>query len=225
MFRVLFSALYPLNCLSCKTTLVKGEKEFCLSCLSGFKPLDFVAQKHNPIAQLFWGKAYIYFATAVYDYIKSEKLSQLIHIFKYGGNKNIGFLFGEIMAEYFSKINALEDVDIITFVPMHPKKEKKRGYNQAEELAISFANNLNIPVEKLIFRTENTLTQTEKDVYNRFENMFEKFDVLVFEQKLNHILIIDDVITTGATLIACVKLLKEKYNCKVSVFTLAYRDL
>jgi|TARA_B110000261_G_scaffold163360_1_gene209208 ComF family protein len=225
MLHVLFSALYPVNCLSCDIPLVRGEKEFCLVCLSGFKPLCFLAQNYNPIAQLFWGKSSIHFATAVYDYIKSEKLSQLIHIFKYSGNKEIGFLFGEIMAEYFPQINALKDVDLVTFVPMHSKKKKKRGYNQAEELANSFAKKTNIPVRKLIFRTENTLTQTEKDVYGRFENMLGKFNVLAFHKKLNHILIIDDVITTGATLISCAELLKGKYNCKVSVFTLAYRNL
>jgi ComF family protein len=225
MSRVLLSALYPLNCLSCKTALVRSEKEFCISCYCGFKPLDFVTEKHNPIAQLFWGKANIHYATAVYDYIKSEKLSRLIQDFKYNSNKKIGKQFGKIMANFFLEINQFKEVDIVTFVPMHKKKKRKRGYNQAEELAISFSKNSQIPIEKLIFRTENTLTQTEKDVYSRFENMIEKFEVFESNKKFKHILIIDDVITTGATLIACIDLLKAKFNCNVSVFTLAYRDI
>ena len=225
MYRVLISVIYPLNCLSCKTALVVGEKEFCLSCYCAFKPLEFLTEKQNPIAQLFWGKANIYYATALYDYIKSEKLSILIKHFKYNNNKKIGEQFGKIMANYFSDNNNFEKVDIVTFVPMHNKKKRKRGYNQAEELAVSFSKNSNIPIAKLIFRTENTLTQTEKDVYSRFENMVEKFEVIESKNRFKHILIIDDVITTGATLIECVNLLQAKYKCKISIFTLAYRNI
>ena len=225
MWRVLLSTIYPLDCLSCKTELVKGEKEFCLSCRYGFKPLDFSTEEHNPITQLFWGKANIYYATAVYNYIKSEKLSQLIKHFKYNNNKKIGKQFGEIMATYFLSINNLKTVDIVTFVPMHKKKKRKRGYNQAEELAISFSEKSNIPIKKLIFRTENTLTQTEKDVFSRFENMIKQFEVIKLNKKFKHILIIDDVITTGATLIECINLLQSKYNCKISVLTLAFRNI
>tara|TARA_B110000211_G_C13944749_1_gene493364 strand:- start:10 stop:687 length:678 start_codon:yes stop_codon:yes gene_type:complete len=225
MLRVFLGALYPLNCLSCKSALVRGEKEFCLSCYYSFKPLEFLTEKKNPISQLFWGKADIYYATAVYDYIKSEKLSRLIQDFKYNNNKEIGKKFGEIMANFFFEIKYFNTVDIVTFVPMHKKKKRKRGYNQAEELAISFSENAQIPIEKLIFRTENTLTQTEKDVFSRFENMVKKFEVIELNKEFKHILIIDDVITTGATLIACINLLQAQYNCKVSVFTLAYRDI
>ena len=225
MWRDLLSTIYPLDCLSCKIALVRGEKEFCLSCCYGFKPLDFSKEKYNPVTQLFWGKANIYYATAVYDYIKSEKLSELIQCFKYNNNKKIGKEFGKIMANYFLDINNLKTVDIVTFVPMHKKKKRKRGYNQAEELAISFSGNSNIPIKKLIFRTENTLTQTEKDVFNRFENMIKQFEVIKVNKKFKHILIIDDVITTGATLIECVNLLQDKYNCKISVFTLAFRNI
>ena len=224
MWRVLLSTFYPLDCLSCKTALVKGEKEFCLYCYHGFKPLNFSSGEHNPIAQLFWGKANVYYATAVYDYIKSEKLSQLIKHFKYNNNK-IGKQFGQIMANYYLNINDLKTVDIVTFVPMHKKKKRKRGYNQAEELAMSFSKNSKIPVRKLIFRTENTLTQTEKDVFSRFENMVKKFEVIKLNKKFKHILIIDDVITTGATLTECINLLQAKYNCKISVFTLAFRNI
>lgn len=225
MWRVLLSTIYPLDCLCCKTALVKGEIEFCLSCYYGFKPLDFSTAEHNPITQLFWGKANIYYATAVYDYIKSENLSQLIQYFKYNNNKKIGKQFGKIMATYFLNINDLKSVDIVTFVPMHKKKKRKRGYNQAEELAISFSENSNIPIKKLIFRTENTLTQTEKDVFSRFENMIKQFKIIKLKKQFKHILIIDDVITTGATLIECVNLLQAKYNCKISVFTLAFRNI
>ena len=225
MWRVLLSTIYPLDCLSCKTALVKGEKEFCLSCYYGFKPLDFPKEEQNPITQLFWGKANIYYATAVYDYIKSEKLSQLIQYFKYNNNKKIGKEFGKIMANYFLGINNLKTVDIVTFVPMHKKKKRKRGYNQAEELAISFSENSKIPIRKLIFRTENTLTQTEKDVFSRFENMIKQFEVIKVNKKFKHILIIDDVITTGATLIECINTLQAKYNCKISIFALAFRNV
>lgn len=225
MFRAIFNAIYPLNCLSCNSALVTGENEFCLQCESGFPPLKFDSKNNNPISQLFWGQVDIHSATAVYNYIKSENLSQLIHAFKYNGNKNIGSLFSKILAYNFSEINDLHDVDVLTFVPMHNKKKRKRGYNQAEVLTEKLANSISKPSQKLIFRTENTVTQTEKDVFHRFENMDEKFKVNPSDEKYNHILIIDDVITTGATLIACAQLLKTHYNCKVSIYTLAYRDL
>ena len=105
---------------------------------------------------------------------------------------------------------------------MHPKKIKKRGYNQAEELAIGVAKKLNVENQCVLKRSVESVSQTEKGVYERYENMDANFTALYgFEGK--HILLVDDVLTTGATLIACVNAIHEKYDVKVSIVCLAFR--
>lgn len=222
MLRSFLTAVYPLNCLGCERPLSIDENKFCLHCYSGFV---FLSHTTNIVDQLFWGKAHVKRGVSVFSYVKDESLSTLIHAFKYDGNIRLGKALGLLMGEAFQKVRGFSDIDCVSFVPMHRKKKRKRGYNQAEILASEIAKKNNLAGEKLIYRTEKTETQTNQDVFGRYENMDGTFAVFPKKESYSHILLVDDVITTGATLIECVNLLIKEYSCEVSVFTLAYRDI
>lgn len=218
----LLSLFYPLNCLCCKNSLYKGENHFCISCEANFSEnLEPLNNKSN-IAQLFWGKADVTFSGAPFNFLKQENLQQIIHEFKYEGNSNLAKYMGSYLGLKIKDVSELADVDCVSFVPMHPKKIKKRGYNQAEELATGVAKKLNVQTKCVLKRLVESASQTEKGVYERYENMDANFTALHgFEGK--HILLVDDVLTTGATLIACVNAIKKKYDVKVSIVCLAFR--
>ncbi|MDG1518520.1 MAG: phosphoribosyltransferase family protein [Flavobacteriales bacterium] len=208
--------------MCCKNSLHKGENHFCISCEANFSEnLEPLNNKSN-IAQLFWGKADVTFSGAPFNFLKQENLQQIIHEFKYGGNSNLAKYMGSYLGLKIKDVSELADVDCVSFVPMHPKKIKKRGYNQAEELATGVAKKLNVQTKCVLKRLVESASQTEKGVYERYENMDANFTALHgFEGK--HILLVDDVLTTGATLIACVNAIKKKYDVKVSIVCLAFR--
>ncbi|MDC1188248.1 phosphoribosyltransferase family protein [Flavobacteriales bacterium] len=208
--------------MCCKNSLHKGENHFCISCEANFSEnLEPLNNKSN-IAQLFWGKADVTFSGAPFNFLKQENLQQIIHEFKYGGNSNLAKYMGSYLGLKIKDVSELADVDCVSFVPMHPKKIKKRGYNQAEELAAGLAKKLNVETKCVLKRLVESASQTEKGVYERYENMDANFTALHgFEGK--HILLVDDVLTTGATLIACVNAIKKKYDVKVSIICLAFR--
>lgn len=222
MVSELLSVFYPLNCKSCSASLVRGEVHFCLKCELNFAPITKRLKDTEELDQLFWGKVKIEHSSAVFQFLKQEKLQSLIHLLKYKGDKKLARYLGGLMA----KQEVFYGIDYISFVPMHKKKEKKRGYNQGKELAIGYSKECGIPVLDCLIRKEASTTQTEKGVFERFENMEGKFKLKSdLELKgIKHILLIDDVLTTGATLAACATEL-VKHDFKVSVFCLAYRGV
>ena len=218
----LLSVFYPENCKSCQDVLVKGESFFCLHCELNFGEVMHAQYQFSEVEQLFWGKARIESAVAVFQFLKQENLQSIIHEFKYNGNIGLAVRMGEIIGYNSGFLN--QDIDAVSFVPMYPEKEKKRGYNQAQKLAEGFSNVTGITATPLLNRKEDTETQTDKDVFERFENMENKFAVVNLSEEIKHVVLIDDVITTGATLAACANQLTEK-GIKVSLVCLAYRGL
>lgn len=221
MFKGLISSIYPTLCKSCKVPLVKGEEAYCLHCELNFMDIGTAFEKQEELAQLFWGKAKIKNVFVPYQFLKKEKLQSLIHEFKYKGDKKLAYNLGAHLAD---KINIeIVPYSCVTFVPMHPKKQRNRGYNQAEILAKGFADYHGFELKSLILRPEETTTQTDKGVYDRFENMAQQFRVNELN-KLKHVYLIDDVITTGATLVSCANELIAN-GVEVSIVCLAYRGL
>lgn len=216
------SVFYPQNCKCCKVSLVKGELYFCLNCELNFGKIFQNDEEFSEVDQLFWGKVKIESAVAVYQFLKQENLQNLIHEFKYNSNQSLAFKMGEVIG-YNYQFDT-KDIDALSFVPMHSSKERKRGFNQAEKLSQGFSSVTGIKTIKLLKRIENSGTQTAKGVYERFENMEDKFEVLAPLTQIKHVLLIDDVITTGATLAACAKQIVKK-GINVSVVCLAYRGL
>ncbi len=222
-FSDFFNLLYPDLCVVCSENLLRNEQHICLSCLGSIPKTNYHNQPDNPIEKRFWGKVPIYRATAFFFFQKGSSFQKLLHALKYKGNKEIGERIGKYAAVDLLDSPDFCVVDYVIPVPLHPSKYKKRGYNQSEWIAKGLAEVLGVPqnTNTLVRVRENT-TQTKKSVFERYENtegIFECTDNTTFAGK--HVLLVDDVLTTGSTLEACIQALLCCKDIKVSVFTLA----
>lgn len=219
----LLNLFYPRLCLLCKKTLIDGEEQICLHCLSNLSYSHFSVTDNNPAAQLFAGKTPFIHATAFLLFEKGGHVQQLIHALKYYDNKELGWLLGKIAALEYTEKGLFSGVDYLIPIPLHPKKQGKRGYNQAEWIAMGIQSVTNIPINTTaVQRVHSTETQTHKQVYERWKNVQSIFELSKTET-LNgkHILLIDDVITTGATMEACINTLLSTPDIRISIFGLA----
>jgi len=214
---------YPNYCLSCNNSLIKGEKCLCLQCLAKLPKTDFHLQKDNPVEMLFGGRVPIFRATAFYFFHKEGIIQHLIHQLKYKGRREIGNYLGLLFGLALLESEDFQSIDIILPIPLHPHKRKKRGYNQSEFICGGIAKGMKKEYNyNLLVRTMDTKTQTKKSRYNRWENVSQIFKVLQPEKlEGKHILLVDDVVTTGATLEATVQALLEVPNTKISIACLA----
>jgi len=218
-----FNLLYPNLCIVCGENLLKHEYHICITCLHGIPKTNFHLIADNPIEKRFWGKVPVSCSTAFFHFQKGSPFQKLLHSLKYKGNKEIGQILGKYAAiDLLDSVN-FASIDIIIPVPLHPKKYKKRGYNQSEWIGIGLSEILQKPQDtSTLIRVRENSTQTKKTVFERYENtegVFELTDTSILSGK--HILLVDDVLTTGSTLEACIQALLKTEGIKVSVFTLA----
>ena len=220
------SLIFPQLCAACQSSLVANEDIICTDCLYNLPFTNFHQQPDNIVARQFWGKLKIEAAYALYYFNKGGKVQNLIHQFKYNGIQRIGNLLGDIAAKQLKQNPTFAAVDYIVPVPLHKKRLKTRGYNQSERFAEGLALQLNamVDVDSLI-RTTATKTQTHKSRFARFQNMQEVFSIVDPDKLRNkHVLLVDDIITTGSTLEACgIELLKVP-GLKLSIATIAYAE-
>lgn len=223
LFTNLLDLFYPNLCLICGKSLIRGEEMICLSCLHNIPKTNYHLQTDNTVEKRFWGKVPIHRGTAFFFFYKGSPFQTLLHELKYRGNKEIGYLTGKYAAIDLMEVEDFRNVDVIVPVPLHPKKFQKRGYNQSEWIAKGLAKILDKPVDaKHLIRIRENTTQTKKSVYDRYKNtanIFSLTDLTVFQHQ--HVLLVDDVLTTGSTLEACMQVLIETDCIKISVFTLA----
>jgi ComF family protein len=184
---------------------------------------DFHLHADNPVSQLFWGRVPVHHAASYFYFHKGSRVQHLIHQLKYKGREDIGVYIGRQYGRLLQDSPLFGDVSAIIPVPLHPKKLRKRGYNQSEAFARGLARSMvaNVDVYSLI-RKEVTDTQTRKSRFKRWENVSEVFDLpdpSSLEGK--HVLLVDDVVTTGATLESCIQTLLKPANVKVSIATIA----
>lgn len=215
---------YPEFCVACDENLLSQEKVLCTSCLYKLPRTHFHKVSGNPIEQAFWGRQEIERATAYYFFKKASVYQKLLHQLKYHGKSEVGIEMGRQFGAEIANEDAFKNVDYIIPVPLHPKKERKRGYNQSEMIAQGMAEFLEGELEtKVLVRKTYTETQTKKERYERWENVKEVFGCK-YPEKIEgkHVLLVDDVMTTGATLEGCTLVLKDAANVKVSVACLAY---
>jgi len=222
----LISLVYPRICLACGNSLVKSEQVICISCNFHLPKTNFHLERENMVSKLFWGRVNIQNAASYYYFQKGGKIQHLIHQLKYNNRKEVGIYIGKQYGAELKKSQLFGNIDVIIPVPLHKKKLKQRGYNQSEIFAEGLADSLNVKVYKdILFRAVETDSQTRKSKFNRWENVKEIFqlkntDIL----KGQHILLADDVVTTGATIEACATTLLEIPGTKVSVVTIACAD-
>jgi len=173
--------------------------------------------------QVFWGKVRLEHACAFFFFSKGSRFRKLLHKLKYYGKKEIGIVLGRRFGMELRESPFYQTVDTVIPIPLHPKKLRKRGYNQSEQIAIGLATTTAWELDtKSVVRKQHTETQTRKNRMERWENVSEVFVVRYPELiKGKHVLLVDDVITTGATIEACAARLLEVEGCRVSVATLA----
>jgi len=187
---------------------------------------NFHLQDDNIVARQFWGKLNIEAAYALYYFAKGGKVQNLMHHFKYKGVYRIGNLLGNIAGEQLMRTDAFANADYIIPVPLHKSRLKQRGYNQSKCFADGLAQKLAAKVtENNLVRIKATETQTHRSRFVRFENMQEVFKVVNPKKLENkHVLLVDDIVTTGSTLEACgIELLKIP-GLKLSIATIAYAE-
>lgn len=220
------SLLFPRCCVVCGSPLAKGEECICAMCNMNLPRTDYHLQKDNPVEQLFWGKVPLERATSFFFYRKGSDFRQILHQLKYGGRKEIGAIMGRYMASELLASGFFEGVDVIIPVPLHKRKQRIRGYNQSEWIARGVAAVTGIPInDESVVRRKNTDTQTRKSAFERWENVDGIFELNHSESLVGkHILLIDDVLTTGATTVACISSLMEIEGMRISVLTLAMAE-
>ena len=218
---------FPRLCSGCGNDLFGVEEMLCIECIDKLPTTNFHLHLNNPVEKIFWGRLPLAGASSYLYFTKDSLLQHLLHAFKYNGDKEIGFYFGRCMGKSFVQSNRFNDIYGLIPLPLHPKKERKRGYNQAVVLCEGIADIMQIPILKdVIIRPTATQTQTHKNRIRRWENIDGKFLLVQPELiKNKHVLLVDDVVTTGATLESCGLELLETKQTTLSVATLAYTAL
>lgn len=221
-----FHLFYPKLCANCENHLIENETLICTFCRHDLPLTNFLNCTENTVSKIFYGRVSIEKAYSLLFFRKKGITKKLIHELKYKDNEAVGTFFGNWLGEKFAENQQFVNIDCIVPVPLHPKKLRKRGYNQVTKLGESLSNHLKIPfLENILERTSSSKTQTFKARFERFKNSETKFflnNTSVFENK--HVLLIDDVITTGATLEACAKELQKTRDIKVSIVTIAFTE-
>ena len=227
MLQDFISLFYPMICMACGKSLYKYEYCLCTYCIYHLPKTNFHLQEINPVIKLFWGRVNIQAASAYYNFSKGGKIQHLIHELKYHGQKEIGITLGKLYAKDLELSPLFNGLDIIIPIPLHPKKLRKRGYNQSECFASGLSKMLNIGVDtKNVYRAQASETQTKKTRFNRWKNVEDIFKIKEAEKlEGKHILLVDDVITTGSTFEACAQALLGIRNTKVSVAAIAYAQM
>jgi len=226
MFKSLLHLFFPPTCAGCKTILIANENVICTSCRHEMPLTQHHLNPENDAYKKFYGRIPVEHVSALVYFHKKGIVQELIHSLKYRGQEAIGTVFGEWYAEELKNIPVLSTVDTIIPVPLHPKKLRERGYNQVTEFGNLLAKSLQIPINtSILFRQVYSKTQSQKNRLGRTEGIDTIFDVSFDEKDHNkHFLLIDDVITTGATLEVCAKALLKIPGTKISIVCMAMAD-
>ena len=215
----------PRLCVVCGHRLAPTERSLCGVCLFHLPRTDFHQKPlDNPMAQLFWGLAPIEKAAALFYYHPHSETAQLVYRLKYNNRPDIGEDMGRMMANELQATDFFSDIDVLLPVPLASKRLRQRGYNQSEQLAIGISDITHLPiVSKVLRRKHFQQSQTTLNRWQRQENVTDTFQLK--EERLlqgKHVLLIDDICTTGATLIACANVLKDIEDIRISVLTLGF---
>lgn len=223
MLRDFAELFFPELCITCDDRLVSQEKYVCMKCWFDLPVTRFGDDEYNRVAQLFWGRVQVEHAASWFHYRKGSRYQELIHSIKYKGLKELGLLAGRKFAESLAESAVFNSADMIVPVPLHRRKLRKRGFNQSEWIARGISEALEKPLSTgNLHRKIYSQTQTRKSRFERWlnvEGIFGVEDSVQFENQ--HVLLVDDVVTTGSTLEACAFELLKIPGIKVSIATLA----
>ena len=217
-----WDVLMPRTCPACRHALSPGEPYVCRKCLDNLPRTLFETRQFNSMEQLFAGKTPIYRATAYFYYRKRSPYTNIILDTKYRNSPRLGEWFGAYVASQILSSGFFQGIHCIIPVPMHSSKLHKRGYNQADYIAQGISRVTGIPIAHNVVAVMPHDTQTRKSIYDRWKNTQGLFDAVNTQELENkHVLLVDDVVTTGATLLSCAKTIEAVPGIKVSLMTLA----
>jgi ComF family protein len=224
LLRSVLFLFYPPLCVGCSDILISGEKFFCSECLSYFPKKVCLQPRNNPSFNRLSALFCVQRATSCFEYSKGGGIGKnLVVAIKYHGNISAGEWIGAYIGHELLPSGFFDGIDYLVPVPLHKKRRWKRGFNQSEILAKSISSVTDIPVDThVLYRNKNNVSQTKKDASERQQNIrgiFQVKDTAFFKDK--HLLLIDDVLTTGSTLKACAQVLSKCENVRISVLTLA----
>ena len=227
IFKDFISIFYPELCASCGNALTTAEDTLCLDCIFSLPETNFHLHRDNQLEKLFWGKVKIDSAVSMYYYSKGGKIQNLIHKMKYSGYKEIAYYFGKEYGNILIKQDEFKNIDFIIPVPLHKSKMKKRGYNQSEYFAKGLSGLMKIPYNACsLIAMSQSQSQTHKKRYERWQNVKEIFDLTNSDLFTNkHVLLVDDIITTGSTIESCMNVLSEVEGIRMSVASIAFAGI
>lgn len=223
MFANLLNLFFPEVCAGCDSVLLNGETVICTSCRHGLPLTNHLLTPENEAFQKFYGKIPVEFVATLCYFHKKGMVQEMIHKLKYKGQENIGAAMGTWLANDLKSLDIIREVDAIIPVPIHRRRLRERGYNQVHAFGEALSDTLGIPlVEDLLVRKVYSKSQTKKNRAGRSSNSQTVFDIdLRVPTAHKHFLLIDDVLTTGATLEACGRALLQIENARISIVCIA----
>ncbi|WP_031455007.1 ComF family protein [Flavobacterium chungangense] len=223
MLNYLINLFFPKVCAGCHSLLMTNEIVLCTNCRHEMPLTQYYLDSNNEAVKKFYGKIEIEHASAFLYFNKKGMVQELIHNLKYKGNEEIGTVLGNWYVEDLKNIQLKTPFSAVIPVPLHQKKFRERGYNQVTTFGNALAKGLNIGYDdSILFRKKYSKTQSKKNLLGRSEGIENVFDVNYSEQNRNkHFLLVDDVLTTGATLEACSRALLKIPGVKISIVCMA----
>ena len=224
MFQPLKNLFFPKICFACGGPVAKSQKQICIKCLNALPRNNFYPKVINPLEKVFRARIKTERVTAFLRFQSKGKVQKLIHQFKYKGNTELGVELGELAANELMAVGFFEGIDLLIPMPIHALKREKRGFNQSDFIAKGIHQVTEIPInENCIKKNVNTSSQTRKGRFKRWKNVKTTFEITDAEAlKAKHILLIDDVITTGATIEACSEELLKLPELKISILSIGF---
>ena len=223
MIKNLVNLFFPKVCYACHNQLSDNEESICLDCRHDLPVTNFHFDNNESVNKVLYGRAKIENGTALFRFEKKGNVQRLIHNLKYKGHEHIGFVLGNWLGGELKSIKAYQNIDAVIPVPLHKNKLKKRGYNQVTKFGQQIAEALNAKyLDNVLIKISNSKSQTNKRRFARWNSGDELFALKnISEIENKHILVVDDIITTGATLEACISVLNATEHIKISVATMA----
>lgn len=223
MFKHLLNLFFPKACAGCNNLLIANENTICTLCRHKIAITNHHLNPENEAFKKFYGKIPVEYVSAQFYFQKKGIVQEIIHKLKYKGQEEIGTVLGNWYADDLKEVTILKTADFIIPVPLHKKKFRERGYNQVTTFGRALSKEMNIKyADSILVRKVYSTTQSKKNLLGRSEGIETIFDICSTEKEHNkHFLLIDDVITTGATLEACSRALLKIPGAKISIVCIA----
>ena len=221
--RDLFSLFFPNFCFGCKDGLLKGEEILCTRCLGELPKVNYLSMQDNPLVNRFVGRVPVQYGWSLLKFQKTGIVQNLLHELKYNNHPEIGERLGKVLGVRLIELGLKSEIDFLIPVPLHKNRKRVRGYNQSAMISKGLSDVLEKPFsDEVMVRTSSTKTQTKKSKIERWENVSNAFQV-VKQGAINgkRVLLVDDVVTTGATTEACARSLLHAGASIVSIACLA----